>query len=62
MGFKAEAPDRVEAVAFARDSSAAEVLRNLNYLTEDQFTEHEPYTYPGDVYSAYRVTIIIEPA
>lgn len=62
MGFKAETPDRVEAVAFARDSSAAEVLRNLNYLTEDQFTEYEPYAYSGDVYSAYKVTIIIEPA
>ena len=60
MAFRQEKEDRIEAVAYARDSSAEEVLRSLNYLTEDQFSDEPRSNYYGDIYSTYKVTIIIE--
>lgn len=60
MGFRQEREDRVEAVAYAREASAEGVLRDLNYLTADQFSDEPRVSYGSDIYQTYKVTIIIE--
>ena len=62
MAFHTTTPDRVEAVAYARQSDAQEVLAQLDYLTSDFLWDSKPYSSSGDVFQTYKVTIVIEPA
>jgi len=62
MAFRTESPDTVEAVGYARQANAQDVLERLNYLMDDYVEEEKPYSYSGDVYQPYKITITIEPA
>lgn len=54
--------DQVEATAYARATSAKDVLDRLNYLTEDEFSDSMQTQYYDSIYQNYKVTILIEKA
>lgn len=63
MGFNVDGPDRLEAVAYTRDYSAASVFSELQENGGKDFSpaeEHIEY-YGPDAWKVYKITITIEP-